>query len=240
PEPPMAPEPVEPAELSLLELPVPAAVLPRGWFGFSFQCAECFAHPASGDSAAVWEFKSLPTVYSVDLGSPAAKAGIRRGDVITGIDGYSILSSTAGRRFSLIQPGQVVRWMVLRDGAVRTLFARAGERPGRERNLADLRREITRLNQTSDLGEMRQRIRVLNRELERIRVQERPRARNATPARRLRYAGMVGATEVEVRGPSSVIVSEAADNEELVINVGETVIVVRKSDLLGKRRGEKP
>ena len=60
------------------------------------------------------------------------------------------------------------------------------------------------------------------------------------PARRLRYAGVIGGTEVEVRGPGSVIVSENDGKDELVISTGESVVVIRVPAGLLKRSGEKP
>ena len=46
----------------------------------------------------------------------------------------------------------------------------------------------------------------------------------------LRYAGVVGSTEVEVRGNNPVIVSESENKNEVVINLGESVVVVRVAD----------
>ena len=230
PAPPADPENAEP----------PGLVTPRGWFGFAFQCEECFVRTGPGDTEAVWEFGSHPKVYSVDLGSPAARAGIRRGDVITKIDGLSILSPAGGRRFGAIRPGQVVKWTVQREGATRTVAGRAAERPDRRERveLRDLRKELGRLNELSDLDELRRELATLNHEMESRRSQERVRVR--TPARRLRYSGVIGGTEVEVRGPGSVIVSETDDKDELVINTGESVVVIRLADLKRKRSGESP
>jgi C-terminal processing protease CtpA/Prc len=79
--------------------------VPRGWFGFGFEC-DCVAERSLMDSVAVWTFSDYPRVYSVDDGSPAAKAGLRRGDVIKEIDGISILDPDGGRRFGSIRPGR--------------------------------------------------------------------------------------------------------------------------------------
>ncbi len=240
-----APEPPEAG----FEIPEsPGQVTPRGWFGFGFQCGECGFRSGSADSVAVWEFGSHPRVYSVDLGSPAARAGIRRGDVITQIDGISILNPDGGRRFGAIRPGQSVKWTVMREGAIRHVIARAAERPGRpERReraaLTDLRRELVRLNELSDLDELRAKLSGLNREMEYRRAQEMASEQmrvKTVSARRLRYAGVIGGTEVEVRGTGSVIVSESDDKDELVINTGESVVVIRVPAGLLRRSGEKP
>ena len=231
-----APEPAEP-QVGLDVPEPPAMVTPRGWFGFGFQCGECFVRTGPGDTAAVWEFGSLPRVYSVDLGGPAARAGIRRGDVIIKIDDFSILTPDGGRRFGAIRPGQTVKWTVKREGAIRNVIARAAERPDRRERveLRDLRVKLGRLNELSDLDELRRELTTLNRQIARERVRVK-----TQPARRLRYAGVIGGTEVEVRGSGSVIVSENEDKDELVINTGESVVVIRVPPGLLRRSEDKP
>lgn len=246
PAPPEAPTPAAAPEPPALEIPEPPAlVTPRGWFGFGFQCGECFVRTGPGDTAAVWEFGSLPRVYSVDLGGPAARAGIRRGDVITKIDGISILTPAGGRRFGAIRPGQTVRWTVQREGAIRNVVARAAERPDRRERaeLRDLRKELGRLNELSDLDELRRELATLNQQMDYRGAQEAARERvrvKTLSVRRLRYAGVIGGTEVEVRGPGSVIVSETEGKDELVINTGESVVVIRLADVVRKRSRETP
>jgi membrane-associated protease RseP (regulator of RpoE activity) len=220
----------------------PNLITPRGWFGFGFQCADCSGRLADADSSAVWVFGTPPRVYSVDLGSPASRAGLRRGDVITAIDGVPIVTRDGGRRFGAIRPGQTVKWTVEREGGMLDVSARAAERPDRRARtaLTDLRRELTRLNELSNLDEMRRELAGLNREMARRRAQEverevsRPRTE---PTRRLRYAGVIGGTEVEVRGSGSIIVSEIDGKEELVITTGESVVVIRVPE--AARKGSK-
>jgi hypothetical protein len=246
---PDAPAPVETpkpaaAPEARLEIPEPPAlVTPRGWFGFGFQCGECYAKTEPGDSIVVWSFGSPPRVYSVDTGSPAARAGLRRGDEILKIDGISILTPEGGRRFGSVRPGQTVKWTVAREGAQRQVIARAAERPDRRERtqLRDLRRDLERLNEMSDLDQLRKEIAMLNREMERMRLQDLDRLRVRTlPARRLRYAGVIGGSEVEVRGPGSVIVSESEDKGEVVINIGESVVVIRAPEARARRAADGP
>jgi hypothetical protein len=246
PTPATAPEPPD----AQFDLPEATRILPRGWFGFGFLCDECSAKSGATDSAAVWRFGSWPRVYSVDLGSPAARAGLRRGDVITHIDGVSILTLEGGRRFGAIRPGQAVRWGVVRAGTPRIVVGRAAERPERRERVAlsELRGELSRLNEMSDLDQLRRELANLNQRIERVklesaeltRLQDLQRVRKVEqPVRRLRYAGVINGTEVEVRGPGSVIVSESDAKNELVINTGDAVVVIRVPEGLLKRTSEK-
>jgi len=224
--------------------PPPSLVTPRGWFGFGFQCGDCSAQSVSRDSAAVWWFGDMPRVYSVDLGSPAFRAGLRRGDVISGIDGVSIVTPEGGRRFGLIRPGQVVRWTVVRDGEERQVVARAAERPDRRERTAllDLQRELGRLNEIKDMELLRREIAELNREMARSKVRDETRSIQirTLSARPLRYAGVIGGAEVEVRGPGSVIVNEIDNKNELVINIGESVVRIRVPETMPKQKGDTP
>lgn len=238
------PTPVAPAPPVAPRQMAPSRVLPRGWFGFGLQCDECSANMQPNDSVAVWVFGTRPRIYSVEPGSPAAKAGLMRGDEITHIDGVSILSEEGGRRFSLTRPGQTVRWTLLREGALRHAMAVAQERPERRperaadderrRQMAQLRAESQRLSQIQDLSRLRSEIERLNERIARIQLEaprSQPVPRRAPVAQRpLRYAGVIGATEVEVRSPASVVVSEDENKDELIINIGESVIVIRKSE----------
>jgi len=54
----------------------------------------------------VWTFGSLPTVSYVDPEGPSARAGIRRGDQLTHIDGISLLTPEGGRKFGSVSPGR--------------------------------------------------------------------------------------------------------------------------------------
>ena len=66
-------------------------------------------------------------VGDVDAGSPAAKAGLRSGDVITAINGEAVKDSNVLRNeIAQLQPGTTVRVTVLRDGKEQILNATLG------------------------------------------------------------------------------------------------------------------
>ena len=219
-----------------LEQPeAPRRLLPRAWFGFGLQCETCSASNSEGDSSVVWVFGSHPRVYSVETGGPAARAGIQRGDVITQINGVSLLTAKGGRLFGATRPGQVVRWTLLRDGRPRYALARAEARPERRMDLTDMREQMKRLNDVSNLSRLREELARLNERINRIQIesmpQPMPRMTQRPTSRQLRYAGVIGGAEIEVRGPGTVIVSENNSRSELVINTGESVVVIRAADL---------
>lgn len=94
--------------------PAPPEVMPDGWFGFGIQCNNCGV--ASENGRSVFRFREAPRVVNVEPGTPAAGAGMRRGDRLTHMDGVSITTAAGWRRFAAIQPGQRVSWTYTRDG----------------------------------------------------------------------------------------------------------------------------
>ena len=70
-------------------------------------------------------------VSNVTGGSPAERAGVRRGDVILSVDGHAVADSNALRnRIASTQPGTRVALTIVRDGREQTLSATLGELAG--------------------------------------------------------------------------------------------------------------
>jgi hypothetical protein len=109
---------------------VPATPAPRGWFGFSIRCSDCGWSRSGNDEYPRWGSETHPEITLVAPDGPAARAGIRSGDLITHVDGISILTPEGGRKFGALRPGQRVRLGLLRDGAVITRELRLADRPG--------------------------------------------------------------------------------------------------------------
>lgn len=179
-----------------------------------------------------WQFEEYPTIYSVDPGSPADRAGIRRGDVLTAIDGISLLSREGGQRFGSIEPGQAVTWTYRRGGSVRTARVMAIEPPDNPDRAAlrasqeDLIAALERLH-TSDsavlsprLAELRSKLASSRLDLD-LRLAE---LAHETQEQHLRFAGMVGNTNVEVRGLGSVEVSFDNATGELLIRTMDATV----------------
>lgn len=253
------------------------------WIGIAFSCSDCTADTANRR----WIFRSAPEVYSVESGSPAYVAGLRRGDVLTHVDGVSITSDDGGRRWAQMKAGVAVRVNYTRAGTPRVATIRPGDgrralpliseaavstyRAAVESSAMATLREYERLIQEQNAREKATMQRLLQRELgsdslsrseletvlrayasqqeamqreREARTQELMRAmqRNdlvldttrwtasaagATRAatQRLRFSGALGGAEVEVRGSSSVVVTERSD--EIIITTSDATIRVR-------------
>ena len=104
-------------------------VAPSGWFGFSFRCSDCGWSRRSDDSDPVWESDEAPELSMISAGGPAARAGLRRGDRLTHIDGHSITSREGARRMGAVRPGQTVKLTVVRGGQTLSRELTLGRRP---------------------------------------------------------------------------------------------------------------
>jgi hypothetical protein len=76
-----------------------------------------------------WEFTSPPRILAVEDGSPAARAGLRTGDLLTHIDGVPLTSDAGSEQLAAVAPGQTVEWTYRRDGEQRTATMTVDTRP---------------------------------------------------------------------------------------------------------------
>jgi serine protease Do len=105
----------------------------RGFLGVSVQDIS----PALAESFGL-KNRAGALVAEVTPGSPAAKAGIKEGDVITRVDGKEVADAN---RLTLavtaVAPGTKVDLEVLREGKLEKLAATTGERPNRHGETAE-------------------------------------------------------------------------------------------------------
>jgi serine protease Do len=74
--------------------------------------------------------RSGAQVLGVERGSPAARSGLRQGDVITGLDGLRISNNLdLVRGISAVPPGQNVRLSLVREGRAVEITIQVGRRP---------------------------------------------------------------------------------------------------------------
>lgn len=212
--------------------------LPGAWFGFGISCTSCGWERPSAGGAVRWSFQEPPRILSVESGSPAARAGLRGGDVLTHIDGVSLTTTEGGRRFGAVRPGETVRLTYTRDGATATVEIAAERRPGPTAALAELQRELTagrdslvRLYARRAGNATGQSTRDMTAAYERDLIERlRSRAAAARAEERyeeLRFSGSVGDTDVEVRGNGSVITTILEQGRDIIIVTGDAQIRVR-------------
>ncbi len=97
----------------------------RGWLGVQVQ-------PVTADIADSLGLKQArgAMVDNPQAGSPAAKAGIEAGDVITAVNGTDVKDSRdLARTISMMAPGTSVKLDVLHKGASKTMTLALGEMP---------------------------------------------------------------------------------------------------------------
>ncbi|SOD02017.1 PDZ domain-containing protein [bacterium JGI 053] len=134
PPPPRAPAPPQPPRASHAPTPPvppvpppPPEILPSGWFGFGISCDDCGVR-RNNDDVSMY-FGEPPVVENVEAGSPAQRAGLRRGDRLTHVDGLALTTRQGARRFADIRPGQTVTWTYRRGSGAYTARTTAVRRP---------------------------------------------------------------------------------------------------------------
>jgi serine protease Do len=98
----------------------------RGFLGVMIQ-------PVTADIAKAFKLSKAEgaLLSDVSAGSPAERAGLKAGDVVTKVDGQSIADSRALQlMIGQLKPGRVVRLSVNRDGNEREYPVTLGEQPG--------------------------------------------------------------------------------------------------------------
>jgi serine protease Do len=103
-------------------------VVTRGWLGVQVQPVTTGIADSLGMKKAEGAMVDEP-----QNGSPAAKAGVRSGDVVTALDGTPLKDSRdLARKVAALPPGSSVKLDILRNGESKTLNIRLGEMPNRK------------------------------------------------------------------------------------------------------------
>ncbi len=190
-----------------------------------------------------WDFTENPRVFSVDDDGPADRAGLRRGDILTHIDGLALLSDEGGKRLGQVKPGDEADFVYRRGTTVGTATLTAAREPTSRgiaaerayvRSRALLERSLSRIERTMDPAVRAEVVRLQEqlREAERVqrvatletlraeRVQTRP----------MRYSGVIANVNVTVRSHASVVVSRDEETGEVVITTSDATIRVKPED----------
>jgi serine protease Do len=97
----------------------------RGWMGVRIQAVTADIADSLGMKKAEGAIVDEP-----QAGSPAAKAGIVAGDVITAVDGTEIKDSRAlARRIASMAPGTAVKLAIMHNGSEKTVSLTLGQLP---------------------------------------------------------------------------------------------------------------
>jgi hypothetical protein len=108
---------------------VPYVSMPRASFGMGISCSgECTMQFSEKNRMAMMSFSHPPEVYSIERGGPADKAGIRRGDLLTHINGKAMDTPDGGKELANVKPGETVRFTIRRGQEQKTVSLRASER----------------------------------------------------------------------------------------------------------------
>ena len=85
-------------------------------------------------------------ISEVREGSPAAVAGVRRGDVVVSVNGEKIADASAlARKLALLEPGVPTEFVVFRDGREKTYSIRLVEHPDNQKSgEVEARRDVER------------------------------------------------------------------------------------------------
>ena len=190
-----------------------------------------------------WDFTENPRVFSVDDSGPADRAGLRRGDILTHIDGLALLSDEGGKRLGQVKPGDEAEFVYRRGTTVGTATITAAREPSSRgiaaerayvRSQALLERSLSRIERTTDPAVRAEVVRLQEQLREAERVQrvatiETIRAERAK-TRPLRYSSIIANVNVTVRSHASVVVSRDEETGEVVITTSDATIRVKPED----------
>ena len=141
----------------------PAAVAQGGtagetWLGFGISCSDCGSQQLS-DRTIAWFFSAPPVVVGFDASGPAARAGLRAGDVLTHLDGVSLTTPEGGQRFGQVAPGQPLEWTYTRGGVVGTARMTVGLRASARRREATTAPDSYPIRFSGDVGDLKVEVR---------------------------------------------------------------------------------
>lgn len=85
-------------------------------YGFAISCLPSCTRTTASDGTAYYKFDGYPPIAGIRAGGPAAMMGLRVGDVVTEIDGISILTEEGALRFQRSERKESLHVTIMRDG----------------------------------------------------------------------------------------------------------------------------
>ena len=95
----------------------------RGYLGVSFPSGQ----DVLPGGRVVYSFSEYPEILEVSGNSPAAQAGVRRGDVLLALNGRDVVRQGPIMMSDLLVPGETVRLRLRRDGRTMELPVKVGQ-----------------------------------------------------------------------------------------------------------------
>ncbi len=87
-----------------------------GRYGFAISCLPSCTRARTSDGTEYYKFDGYPPIAGIRAGGPAAMMGLRVGDIVTEIDGISILTVEGALRFQRSERKESLHVTVMRDG----------------------------------------------------------------------------------------------------------------------------
>ncbi|MFC1660365.1 PDZ domain-containing protein [Gemmatimonadota bacterium] len=201
-----------------------APEIPEGRLGISFSCGPCtLSHQGE---VSVWDFSGPIEVIGVDPGGPADLAGIQLGDQIKEVNGRRVESRQGGEDFSRMTPGEALELtLVKRNGEEETVTVV----PVTSETLSTARRARTR--EAWGGAGWREAVTVPGVRGE---LWPDPTLPDPPEGMPLRYSGVLGGVEVEVRGEPVTVSTESRGARIILINAEGLWIRIRVPDTRGQ------
>lgn len=89
---------------------------PQGRFGFAIACNLSCKQVQDADGVWYWKYDDYPHIAKLRDGGPAERVGLRDGDVVTKIDGYSVLGEKGAMKLHDAEHATSIHITVLRAG----------------------------------------------------------------------------------------------------------------------------
>ena len=96
--------------------PAPSSAEPPGRFGLAISCTPSCTRARAADGSEYWKYDAFPTIAALRPAGPAERLGLQVGDLVTKIDGFSILEEKGALRLFASERARSLHVTVLRDG----------------------------------------------------------------------------------------------------------------------------
>ncbi|MFQ5680417.1 MAG: PDZ domain-containing protein, partial [Gemmatimonadota bacterium] len=182
----------------------------RGWLGVTLRCSECVIRRGDTGRWDEYTFREPPEIAGVTRGSPADRADLRVGDVLTHVAGLALTTPDGARAFARLRPGDVVTLRYVREGRASTVRVEVEPEASADSLVAAAIREAYR-GIVAAYGQARA-------------------APGAPPEAEVSFSGTLGNVRIEIRGPVEVTKTD----EGLVIRGGGMTVRLRETGRPGR------